>query len=85
MWYRADFEITSVENPKHKDIVGTQMGDSEFFEAENDDKAIEVANSLASDGTYYQDAGDCGLKLIYLVEVDEDDEFWGEKKEPIYY
>lgn len=84
MWFRADFDITSAENEDFQDIVGKPMDDGEFFECDSYDGALEHAKWLAEQGTYFADAGHCGLELTYLAEVDEDTETFEEKK-VIYY
>lgn len=84
MWYRCDFNIISTENEDFQDIVGRPLDDSEFFECDTDEEALKHAKWLAEQGTYFADAGHCGLELTYVVEVDDDTETFEEKR-VIYY
>lgn len=83
-YYRCDFNITSAENEDFQDIIGKPLCDSEYFECENDEAALCWAKDLAAQGTYFADAGHCGLELTYVAEVDEDTETFEEKR-TIYY
>lgn len=82
MYFRVDFNITSTENKDFQDIIGKPLCDSEYLECENDEDVLCRAKDLATQGTYFADAGHCGLELTYVVEVDEDTE---EEKRIIYY
>lgn len=79
MLFRAEFDIKSCEND---DLQDTPI--IEFFECENDEDALCWAKDLAAQGTYFADAGHCGLELTYVAEVDEDTETFEEKR-TIYY
>lgn len=79
MLFRAEFDIKSCEND---DLQDTPINYIEFFECENVEDALCRAKDLAAQGTYFADAGHCGLELTYVVEVDEDTK---DEKRIIYY
>lgn len=72
-WYRADF-----------DVVGTDNQHEEYFTADSDELAVEIAKELASYGIWYADAGYKELKLVQVVLVDENTECFNEI-ETIYW
>lgn len=72
-WYRADY-----------DVVGTDNMHDDYFVADSDEQAIEIAKEIASDGIGYADAGHKELELVQVVLVDENTECFNEIK-TIYY
>lgn len=71
--YRADYECI---------IDGERYNpDSDYFSAENDEEAIEIAKSIAADGIDYADVGHIDIELTYVAELDED----YEELRTIYY
>lgn len=72
-WYRADF-----------DVVGTDNQHDDYFTADSDEQAVEIAKELASYGIWYADAGYKELELVQVVLVDENTECFNEI-ETIYY
>lgn len=72
-WYRADY----VE-------VGTGNQHDEYFAADSDEQAVEIAKEIASYGIRYADAGHKELELVQVVLVDENTECFDEIK-TIYY
>jgi hypothetical protein len=72
-WYRADY-----------DVVGMDDMHDEYFVADSDEQAIEIAKEMASDGIWYADAGLKKLELVQVVLVDENTEYYNEIK-TIYY
>ena len=63
MWYYASFIV-----PNDKDFCP----DDQFFECENDEKAIAFAKELANFGADYGDVGHVDLELLSVTEVDPD-------------
>ena len=65
--YRADYEC----------VIGGEKyyPDSDYFSSENDEKALEWAKFLASEGVYYADVGHVDTELVYVAECDEE---WNE-------
>lgn len=59
-WYRADYDVAGTDNQR-----------DEYFAAESDEQAIEIAKEIASDGIWYADAGLKGLVLVQVVLLDE--------------
>lgn len=72
-WYRADF-----------DVIGTDNRHDEYFTADSDEQAIEIAKEMASYGIWYSDAGYKELELVQVVLVDENTECFNEI-ETIYW
>lgn len=72
-WYRADF-----------DVVGTDNQHDDYFPADSDEQAVEIAKELASYGIWYADAGYKELELVQVVLVDENTECFNEI-ETIYW
>lgn len=72
-WYRADY-----------DVVGTDDMHDDYFAADSDEQAIEIAKEIASDGIWFADAGHKELDLVEVVLVDENTECFNEIK-TIYY
>lgn len=68
-WYRADYVV-----------VGTDNQHDDYFVADSDEKAIEIAKEIASDGIWYADAGYKELDLVQVVLVDENTECFNEIK-----
>lgn len=68
-WYRADF-----------DVVGIDDMHDDYFVADSDEKAIEIAKEIASDGIWFADAGHMELDLVQVVLVDETTECYNEIK-----
>ena len=68
MWYYASFIV-----PNDKDFCP----DGQFFECENDEKAIACAKELANFGADYCDVGHVDLELLSVTEVDPDMEYEG--------
>ena len=75
MWYTASF------TGKHD---GEEIfPDCIYFEAENDEIAIQVAKEAAEQGVDYDEVGHIDLELCSVVKVDADNEF--EELETIWY
>lgn len=72
-WYRADYNVVGIDD-MHED----------YFAADSDEQAIEIAKEIASDGIWYVDAGHKELELVQVVLVDENTECFNEIK-TIYY
>lgn len=72
-WYRADY-----------DVVGIDSMRDDYFVADSDEQAIEIAKEIASDGIWFADAGHKELELVDVVLVDENTECFNEIK-TIYY
>jgi hypothetical protein len=72
-WYRADF-----------DVVGIDDMHGDYFVADSDEHAIQIAKEMASWGIWYADAGHKELELVQVVLVDETTECFNEIK-TIYY
>ena len=67
-WYRADFEA-EINGEKH-------YPDSEYYEASNDDMAIEIAKELATQGWDYADVDHhVDGELVSVTLVDDENEF----------
>ena len=67
-WYRADFEVT-INGEKH-------YPDAEYYTAESDAQAIEIAQNLAKNGWDYADVVEhVNGELMSVVLVDADNEF----------
>ena len=66
-WYRADY-----------DVVGIDDIHDEYFVADSDEQAIEIAKERASYGIGYADAGYKELELVQVVLVDENTECFNE-------
>lgn len=68
-WYRADYVVAGTDNQR-----------DEYFVAESDGQAIEIAKKIESDGIWYSDAGHKELDLVQVVLVDETTECFKEIK-----
>lgn len=68
-WYRADY-----------DVVGIDDMHDDYFVSDSDEKAIEIAKEIASDGIWYADAGHKELDLVQVALVDENTECFNEIK-----
>lgn len=68
-WYRADY-----------DVVGIDDMHDDYFVADSDEQAIEIAKEMATWGIWYADAGHKELELVQVVLVDENTECFDEIK-----
>lgn len=75
-WYRADFSAQYNGNEIYPD--------SDYFTADNDTQAVEIAKETAAAGRTYADCGHVDFELIQVVEVDPETECFNEIK-IIYY
>ena len=63
--YRVDFE---------------GIHDSEYIWCYTDEDAIKEGKELAEQGIDYADIGHCDLEHIQIVEVDDESEFYNDKR-----
>lgn len=56
------------------------LHDSDYIWCNTDEDAIKEGKEIASKGIYYADIGHCELELIQIVEVDDESEFYSEKR-----
>lgn len=60
------------------DFVGNIECD--YIWSDNDEEAIEKAMKMANDGIDYSDGSHCELQVLQVVEVDDNNEFFTEKR-----
>lgn len=71
--YRIDYNEALVN-----DIWFTP--DSDYIWCADDETAIKEGKKLAEKGIDFPDFGHCSLKLIQIVEVDDDSECFNDKR-----
>ena len=54
--------------------------DSDYIWCADDKEAIEKAMQMASEGIDYADSGHQDLELVWVVEVDDQSEYFSEKR-----
>jgi hypothetical protein len=54
--------------------------DSDYIWCADDKEAIVKAMQMASEGINYADCGHCDLELVQVVEVDDKNEYFSEKR-----
>jgi hypothetical protein len=54
--------------------------DSDYIWCTDDKSAITKAMQMANEGIDYADSGHCGLELVQVVEVDDNNEYFSEKR-----
>ena len=71
--YRVDYNESVVN-----DIWFTP--DSDFIWCESDEDAIREGKELAEKGIVFPDFGHCDLEIIQIVEVDDENECFPDKR-----
>ena len=67
-WYYASYSA--------KDKNGEEVyPDGDYFQADGDEQAIEIAKDLASEGQDYSDIGHVELELMSVCRVDPEKEW----------
>ena len=54
--------------------------DSDYIWCDTDEDAIKESNEIAEQGIDYADVGHCKLEIIQIVEVDDNSEFYNDKR-----
>ena len=54
--------------------------DSDYIWCLTDEDAIKESKELAEQGVDYADVGHCDLEIIQIVEVDDESEFYNDKR-----
>lgn len=71
--YRIDYNECEI-----KDFFFTP--DSDYIWCADDETAIKEAFEQAKLGIDYADVGHCNLEIIQIVEVDDESEFYNDKR-----
>lgn len=72
-WYAASFDAVD----EHGNVIKDFFVDCDYFQAENDEKAIEYAKEIAKNGIDYVDVGHVNIQLVSVCKVDTENE-WDE-------